>query len=117
VIFLSDYDMLLTERLVQGWMFGSTRRVDLGKLAEQRHEVLVNGESTFRNWTAGGRRPTRPSRVGAGDGRNMAMIRPGCGRSRALYELLEHEVISEFYSRDERVFLRWVRGCGKAWRS
>jgi starch phosphorylase len=32
-IFLSDYDMLLTEHLVQGWMSGSTRRVVPGRLA------------------------------------------------------------------------------------
>jgi len=63
-------------------------------------KVLVNGGTTL-GLTAGGLRPTRPKWVGFGDG-------PEHGddpawdpvEADALYELLEQQVIPEFYDRD-----------------
>ena len=79
VIFLSDYDMLLTGRLAQGVDVGSTRRDGPGKPAGQAALRSWSMEaSTFRSWMAGGRKPTRLEWGGRwGMARNMGKIRPG----------------------------------------
>ena len=60
VIFLSDYDMLLTEHLVQGvdvWI--NTPRRPWEACGTSGMKVLVNGGLIFPSWMAGGRKPTR----------------------------------------------------------
>ncbi len=55
VIFLSDYDMLLTQHLVQGvdvWI--NTPRRPWEACGTSGMKVLVNGGINLSNWTAGG---------------------------------------------------------------
>ena len=55
-----------------------------------------------RNWTAGGRKPIRLTSAGHWvTARSMATIPLGCVEAEALYDLLEREVIPEFYQRDK----------------
>ncbi len=111
-IFLSDYDMLLCERLVQGvdvWI--NTPRRPWEACGTSGMKVLVNGGlnlSELDGWWA----EAYSSEVGwaIGDGRahddDPAW---DAGEARELYELLEREVIPEFYARDERgIPAAWV---------
>jgi glycogen phosphorylase len=103
-IFLSDYDMLLTGQLVQGvdvWI--NTPRRPWEACGTSGMKVLVNGGlnlSELDGWWAEGFRPE----VGwaLGDGREHDDD-PAWDAVEAekLYDLLEQEVIPEFYTRDE----------------
>jgi starch phosphorylase len=104
VIFLSDYDMLLGERLVQGvdvWI--NTPRRPWEACGTSGMKVLVNGGinlSVLDGWWAEAYAPE----VGwaLGDGREH-------GDDPALYDLLEREVVPEFYARDEQgIPTAWV---------
>ena len=78
------------------------------------------GASIYPSWMAGGRKPTRLKSGGRWEtARNMATIPAwDAAEADALYDLLEREVIPEFYARDENgIPTAWVSsGCGKAWR-
>lgn len=105
VIFLSDYDMLLTEHLVQGvdvWI--NTPRRPWEACGTSGMKVLVNGGinlSELDGWWAEAYTPD----VGwaLGDGQNHGDD-PAYDaiEAEALYTLLEREVIPEFYQRDEQ---------------
>lgn len=112
VIFLSDYDMLLTQRLVQGvdvWI--NTPRRPWEASGTSGMKVLVNGGinlSERDGWWA----EAAADDVGwsIGDGRehgndpNWDAV-----EASALYELLENEVIPEFYERNERgIPTKWL---------
>jgi starch phosphorylase len=112
VIFLSDYDMLLTEHMVQGvdvWL--NTPRRPWEASGTSGMKVLVNGGinlSELDGWWVEAYTPE----VGwaLGDGREHGDD-PGLDatEAEALYELLEREVIPEFYTRDEQgVPTAWV---------
>jgi len=112
VIFLSDYDMHLTERLVQGvdvWL--NTPRRPWEASGTSGMKVLVNGGinlSELDGWWAEAYTPE----VGwaLGDGREHGDD-PSWDAAEAvtLYERLEQEVIPEFYARDEKgVPTAWV---------
>jgi starch phosphorylase len=103
VIFLADYDMLLTERLVQGvdvWL--NTPRRPWEACGTSGMKVLVNGGiniSELDGWWAEAYTPE----VGwaLGDGREHGDDPSSdAAEARALYDLLEREVIPEFYTRD-----------------
>jgi glycogen phosphorylase len=104
VIFLSDYDMLLAERLVQGmdvWI--NTPRRPWEASGTSGMKVLVNGGinlSELDGWWA----EAYTSEVGwaIGDGREHDDD-PAWDAAEAgeLYDRLENEVIPEFYSRDK----------------
>jgi starch phosphorylase len=105
VIFLSDYDMLLTEQLVQGadvWL--NTPRRPWEACGTSGMKVLVNGGinlSELDGWWAEAYTPE----VGwaLGDGQEHGGDPAWDAReAEALYDLLEHEVIPEFYTRDEQ---------------
>jgi glycogen phosphorylase len=112
VIFLSDYDMLLTERLVQGvdvWV--NTPRRPWEACGTSGMKVLVNGGinlSELDGWWAEAYSPE----VGwaLGDGREHdGDPQWDAQEANALYDLLEQEVIPEFYTRDDRgIPLAWV---------
>jgi starch phosphorylase len=112
VIFLGDYDMLLTEHLVQGvdvWL--NTPRRPWEACGTSGMKVLVNGGinlSELDGWWAEAYTP----QVGwaLGDGHEHDDDPAWDAReAEALYDLLEREVIPEFYSRDEQGIPRaWV---------
>jgi starch phosphorylase len=112
VIFLSDYDMHLTEHLVQGvdvWL--NTPRRPWEASGTSGMKVLVNGGinlSELDGWWAEAYAPEVGWALGDGqehgDDPAWDVI-----EAEALYGLLEHEVIPEFYTRDEQGIPRaWV---------
>jgi len=104
VIFLSDYDMLLTEHLVQGvdvWI--NTPRRPWEASGTSGMKVLVNGGinlSELDGWWAEAYAPEVGWALGDGQehGDDPAW---DAAEAEALYDLLEREVIPEFYTRDE----------------
>ncbi len=103
VIFLSDYDMLLTEQMVQGvdvWI--NTPRRPWEASGTSGMKVLVNGGinlSELDGWWAEAYTPE----VGwaLGDGREHGDDPAWDAiEANALYDLLERQVVPEFYARD-----------------
>jgi starch phosphorylase len=103
VVFLSDYDMLLTEHLVQGvdvWL--NTPRRPWEASGTSGMKVLVNGGinlSELDGWWAEAYAPDVGWAIGDGleHGDDPAW---DAAEAEALYERLEREVIPEFYSRN-----------------
>jgi len=111
-IFLSDYDMHLTERLVQGvdvWL--NTPRRPWEACGTSGMKVLVNGGlnlSELDGWWAEAYAPDLGWALG--DGREHGSD-PGWDAAEAvtLYERLERELIPEFYARDAKgIPTAWV---------
>jgi starch phosphorylase len=112
IIFLSDYDMLLTEHLVQGvdvWL--NTPRRPWEASGTSGMKVLVNGGinlSELDGWWAEAYTPE----VGwaLGDGQEHGDDPEwDAAEAEALYDRLEREVIPEFYTRDEKgIPAAWV---------
>ncbi|MEJ2347146.1 MAG: alpha-glucan family phosphorylase, partial [Gammaproteobacteria bacterium] len=104
VIFLGDYDMLLTEHLVQGvdvWI--NTPRRPWEACGTSGMKVLVNGGinlSELDGWWVEAYTPELGWALGDGreHGDDPAW---DAAEAEALYGLLEREVIPEFYARDE----------------
>ena len=102
-IFLSDYDMLLTEHLVQGvdvWL--NTPRRPWEACGTSGMKVLVNGGinlSELDGWWAEAYVPDLGWALGDGQqhGDDPAW---DAAEAEVLYERLEREVIPEFYARD-----------------
>jgi len=113
VVFLSDYDMLLTEHLVQGvdvWI--NTPRRPWEACGTSGMKVLVNGGinlSELDGWWAEAYTPE----VGwaLGDGREHGDDPAwDAVEADALYDLLEREVVPEFYTRDQSgIPTAWVK--------
>ncbi len=111
-VFLSDYDMLLTEHLVQGvdvWI--NTPRRPWEASGTSGMKVLVNGGinlSELDGWWAEAYTPEVGWALGDGQehGDDPAW---DAAEAEALYDLLEREVIPEFYTRDDRgVPIAWI---------
>jgi starch phosphorylase len=112
-IFLSDYDMLLTEHLVQGvdvWI--NTPRRPWEACGTSGMKVLVNGGlnlSVLDGWWAEAYSPQVGWALGDGEDGGDDPARDAADAD-ALYELLEREVVPEFYSRDATgIPSAWVR--------
>lgn len=113
VIFLSDYDMHLTAQLVQGvdvWL--NTPRRPWEACGTSGMKVLVNGGinlSELDGWWA----EAYTSEVGwaLGDGQEHGDDPAADDRdAEMLYDLLEYEVIPEFYTRDaDGIPVAWVK--------
>ena len=112
IVFLSDYDMLLSEQLVQGvdvWI--NTPRRPWEACGTSGMKVLVNGGinlSELDGWWAESYTPEVgwALRDGQEHGDDPAW---DAVEANALYDLLEHEVIPEFYTRDENgIPTAWV---------
>jgi starch phosphorylase len=105
VIFLSDYDMLLSEHLVQGvdvWL--NTPRRPWEACGTSGMKVLVNGGinlSELDGWWAEAYTPEVGWALGDGQEHDGDPAWDAI-EANALYDLLEHEVIPEFYTRDEQ---------------
>jgi starch phosphorylase len=113
IVFLSDYDMLLTEHLVEGvdvWI--NTPRRPWEACGTSGMKVLVNGGinlSELDGWWAEAYTPEVGWALGDGleHGDDPAW---DAVEADALYDLLEREVIPEFYSRDENgIPTAWVQ--------
>ena len=112
IIFLSDYDMFLTQRLVQGvdvWI--NTPRRPWEACGTSGMKVLVNGGinlSELDGWWAEAYFPDLGWAIGDGQEHGAD---PGWDRAEAemLYHSLEQEVIPEFYARDgQGIPTAWV---------
>ncbi len=112
VIFLSDYDMLLTEHLVQGvdvWI--NTPRRPWEACGTSGMKVLVNGGinlSELDGWWAEAYTPEIGWALGDGQehGDDPSW---DAAEATALYDLLEREVIPEFYTRNKQdIPTAWV---------
>jgi glycogen phosphorylase len=113
VIFLSDYDMLLTEHLVQGvdvWI--NTPRRPWEACGTSGMKVLVNGGlnlSVLDGWWAEAYTPEVGWALGDGQehGDDPAW---DAVEADALYDVLEREVIPEFHTRDESgIPTAWIK--------
>jgi starch phosphorylase len=111
-IFLSDYDMQLTERLVQGvdvWL--NTPRRPWEACGTSGMKVLVNGGlnlSELDGWWAEAYVSDLGWAIGDGQehGNDPAW---DAAEAEALYERLEREVIPEFYNRNKKgIPVAWV---------
>ena len=104
IVFVSDYDMLLTERLVQGvdvWINTPLRPWEACGTSGMK--VLVNGGinlSELDGWWAEAYTPEVGWALGDGEehGHDPAW---DATEADALYNLLEREVIPEFYTRNQ----------------
>ncbi|MGQ0749791.1 MAG: alpha-glucan family phosphorylase, partial [Betaproteobacteria bacterium] len=112
VVFLSDYDMLLTGPLVQGvdvWL--NTPRRPWEASGTSGMKVLVNGGlnlSELDGWWAEAYAPDVGWALGDGEEHGDSAGWDAV-EAEALYDLLEREVIPEFHSRDERgIPTAWV---------
>jgi starch phosphorylase len=112
VIFLSDYDMLLTEHLVQGvdvWI--NTPRRPWEACGTSGMKVLVNGGinlSELDGWWAEAYAPEVGWALGDGQehGDDPSW---DVAEAETLYDLLEREVIPEFYTRSKHgIPTAWV---------
>ena len=113
VIFLSDYDMLLTEHLVQGvdvWI--NTPRRPWEACGTSGMKVLVNGGiniSELDGWWAEAYTPEVGWALGDGQehGDDQAV---DTAEAEQLYRILEEEAVPEFYTRDSNgVPQAWVK--------
>jgi len=111
-IFLADYDMLLTEQLVQGvdvWI--NTPRRPWEACGTSGMKVLVNGGlnlSELDGWWAEAYTPEVGWALGDGQehGDDPAW---DAAEANALYDLLEREVIPQFYARDNAgIPVAWI---------
>ena len=113
VIFLSDYDMLMAERLVQGadvWI--NTPRRPWEASGTSGMKVLVNGGlnlSEIDGWWAEAYAPDVGWSLGDGQehGDDPAW---DAAEADTLYARLEHDVIPEYYTRDANgIPVAWVK--------
>lgn len=105
VIFLSDYDMLVAEQLVQGvdvWV--NTPRRPWEASGTSGMKVLVNGGiniSELDGWWAEAYTPEVGWAIGDGKEHGDDPAWDGI-EAEQLYHLLENEVVPEFYTRDQQ---------------
>ena len=112
IVFLSDYDMLLTEHLVQGvdvWI--NTPRRPWEASGTSGMKVLVNGGlnlSELDGWWAEAYCPEVGWALGDGQDHGDDPAWDAI-EAEALYALLEQEIIPEFYQRNEQgIPTAWV---------
>ena len=113
VVFLSDYDTLLTENLVQGvdvWL--NTPRRPWEASGTSGMKVLVNGGlncSELDGWWAEAYSPEVGWAIGDGKEHDHDTVWDA-HEARELYDLLEREIIPLFYQRDTRGMpTKWIK--------
>ncbi len=112
VVFLSDYDMHMAEHLVQGvdvWL--NTPRRPWEASGTSGMKVLVNGGinvSELDGWWAEAYTPDVGWALGDGEEHGDDPVWDAT-EAEALYDMLEQEIVPEFYGRDEQGIPRaWV---------
>jgi starch phosphorylase len=112
VVFLSDYDMLMAQKLVQGvdlWL--NTPRRPWEASGTSGMKVLANGGlnlSELDGWWAEAYAPEVGWAIGDGreHGDDLAW---DSAEAETMYAMLEHEVIAEFFQRDTNGLpVRWI---------
>jgi glycogen phosphorylase len=118
IVFLSDYDMQIAEQLVQGvdvWI--NTPRRPWEASGTSGMKVLVNGGinlSELDGWWAEAFSPELGWALGDGQEHDDYAAWDAV-EANALYELLENEIIPEFYRRDVQALPRdWLRRIGES---
>jgi len=118
VVFLSDYDMLLTQELVAGidvWINSPRRPWEACGTSGMK--VLVNGGlnlSELDGWWAEAYSPEVGWAIGDGKEHGEDPARD-ISDAEALYALLEREVTPEFYERDDQGLpLKWLERIRKS---
>lgn len=113
VVFLSDYDMLLTEYLVQGadvWI--NTPRRPWEACGTSGMKVLVNGGlnlSELDGWWAEGYSPEVGWAIGNSQDQDYNDPSLDAAEAINLYELLEQKIIPEFYQRNnDGIPVSWI---------
>lgn len=112
VAFLADYDMLLSQQLVQGvdlWI--NTPRRPWEASGTSGMKILVNGGincSELDGWWAEAYKPEVGWAIG--DAKEHGEDpRVDAAEADALYTLLEHEIVPKFYKRDQRgIPTEWI---------
>ncbi len=111
-VFLSDYDMLLTQQLVKGvdvWI--NTPRRPWEASGTSGMKVLANGGlnlSELDGWWAEANSPDVGWALGDGNEHENNVYWDD-REARELYNLLENEIIPEFYDRNEQgIPVKWV---------
>ncbi len=111
VVFLEDYEMTLAQELVAGidvWL--NTPRRPLEASGTSGMKVLVNGGlnlSELDGWWAEAYTPEVGWALGK-NGPNLDGL-PDAEEAAQLYDLLEHQIIPEFYERDHEAIPRqWI---------
>lgn len=112
VVFLSDYDMMLTEKMVQGvdvWI--NTPRRPWEACGTSGMKVLANGGlnlSELDGWWVEAYAPDVGWAIGDGKERGDDPVWDAA-EANTLYDLLENEVIPLFYNRDnEGMPIQWL---------
>jgi glycogen phosphorylase len=112
-VFLSDYDMLLTQQLVKGvdvWI--NTPRRPWEASGTSGMKVLVNGGlnlSELDGWWAEAYSPEVGWALGDGQEHNDDPAWDA-SEANALYNILENELIPQFYNRDEKgIPKKWIK--------
>jgi len=112
VVFISDYNMFITERLVEGvdlWI--NTPRRPWEACGTSGMKVLVNGGlnlSELDGWWAEAYKPELGWAIGDGKEHGDDLEWDG-HEANQLYDLLEEEIIPEFYDRNkEGIPTKWV---------
>ena len=109
-VFLEDYDMSLAQQLVQGvdvWI--NTPRRPWEACGTSGMKLLVNGGlnlSTLDGWWAEAYRPDAGWALG--DARELASTDRDAADADQLYQLLEDEIVPDFFARD-------AHGIPRAW--
>jgi len=104
-VFISDYDMLLSEHLVQGvdvWI--NTPRRPFEASGTSGMKILVNGGlnlSELDGWWAEAYSPDVGWAIGDGQEHDEDPVWDA-QEADALYRILEQEIIPQFYARDDR---------------
>jgi glycogen phosphorylase len=113
IVFLSDYDMQIAEQLVQGvdvWI--NTPRRPWEASGTSGMKVLVNGGinlSELDGWWAEAYSPELGWALGDGE-EHSDYQQWDASEANALYELLEQDIIPEFYQRDAQALPRiWLQ--------
>ncbi len=114
VIFLADYDVSLTQRLVQGvdvWI--NTPRRPWEACGTSGMKVLVNGGinlSERDGWWAEAYRPDLGWALGDGEEHHDDQNARDAAEAEALYDLIEQEVVPCYYNRDaEGLPTEWIK--------
>jgi starch phosphorylase len=115
VVFLEDYDIQVARRLVQGcdiWLNNPIRGLEASGTSGMK--AAMNGcihASILDGWWAEGFDPEAGFAIGRGeDYEHVSRDEMDDIESRALYQLLESQIVPEFYDRDDAGIPRkWVQ--------